>query len=441
MARENRFLKSLKYPWVWFRKNIYQDFYLRELERLNEYMGGRAKSGAVGSKARSIRVAINIICLAIIFASIFIDGGLTLSAFSTFWQSGGVLQFWAEAALLACMAINMTAVVFGTAANFSKIQQYTHLELTLEELINEKKIKNNLLPSDHLLMPLKKKIMLFVRYLHDFNGLAGSAISLLLFVGCAMSFIFPGLYSMPLAVCAALFCTSRASSLVSVAFAPLTNQLRLHYYKGRTLEQINEYYAQHKEQQGNQQALINTILNQVFTSDIKDSIPKQHDLVRFACYRACERHVLKDGDHAALIKSIQSSLKAHFDDRRDHAQDPTYIPISAVEDTYMITEIIDAAIQNRPKRAVPLLTRRLNHSFPECLLEAKINNMINDDNAHIINENITKPPYLISNQSRPYTIKTDFVKHQLPLKANQHGAEFVPGYHCEQIARSLVPRP
>lgn len=439
MARDNNLLKSLTFPWVWFRKNIYQDFYLRELERLNEYMGGRAKSGAVGSRARSVRIAINMICLAIIFTSIFLDGGLTLAAFSTFWQSGGLLQFWAEGALLACMAVNMVAVLFGTAANFSKIQQYTHLELTLEELINEKKKANGQQPSERLPMPLSKRVMLFIRYLHDFNGFAGSAVSLLLFVGCALSFMFPGFYSMPLFVCATLFCVSRASSLVSVVFAPMTNQLRLNYYKGRTADQIKEYYGQHALQKDNQQALINVILDKVFTKDIVTSIPKQHELVRFACYRALERHKLNDGDHTALINSIQKSLTDHFQDRLHHSQDPTFIPISAVEDTYMITELVDAAVQNREKISNPLIKLRLNHSYSECLLEAMISNKISDATADKVNDNMTKSPFLISHQSRPYTIKTDTVKHALPLKANQHGAEFVPGYHCEQIAKGLVP--
>lgn len=433
MASPQSIAETIASPFIWVRKRIYQDFYLRKLEKLNELMGGRPQSGLVGSRARFIRIGINVLCISIILASIFMDGGMTASAFSTFWSSGAVLQPWAGAALLGCMGANMIAVLFGTAANFSKIQQYTHLELTLEELINDKKQKNGKARLTRLPMPLQKRVMLFIRYLHDLNGIAGSAISVLLFMGCAMGFMFPSVYVMPLTLCAILFCTSRASSLISVLFAPLTNQLRLHYYKGRTNDQIAQYYAEHAQELNNQQGIINQYLNAIFNEELIAKIPKHHDLIRFACYRAFERHSLNDEVNQDLVQRLRTMLTQHFQHRKGCDHEDTCIPISAVEDNYMITEMVDALIIN--KKDADSSSLRFIERHPDHLLELTLKNEVNS--GKVINE-ATKKLYLTVNPQGRHVINTKVAMNNIPLESNSHGTEFVPGHHCAKIAQLLV---
>lgn len=428
-------------PFRWARKHVYEGFYLRELEYLMGYVGGRAQSGKVGSRARFLRITVNLIGIVAILGSILLDGGFTASAFVAFWNSGAHLQSWALSTTLMCMGVNMGAVLFGTAANFTKIQQYTHAELTLQELINEKKQKNGHKIPNRFPVSWQKRLMLFIRYSHDFNGFTGSGISAYLFLACAMNIFFPGTLSLSLPMYAILFCASRLSSLISVIFAPLTNQFRLLYYKGRIQDQIKEYYAEHAIENAPQSKLIHQLMDAIFRDQqLIAKIPKQYELVRLACYRACERHDMKLlSKHQSNIEiAINGALIQHFQQRQSAGNAYGFIPISAIEDTYMITALIDSEIKAvlYPGNKASELKYPLMRRYPECLLAAEIKSRITPDNAVKINSNMTTSPYLIQRESQ-YLIKTSRVKKDFPLPLNPHGAELVPGDQCRRIADAI----
>ncbi len=430
----------------WVKEKYYNKYWLPWLIKVNNWTGGRAHAGEVARRARLIRIAMNVLSIAAILSFIFITGGLSAGAFVSFWNTGSELPLSTTVGLVAAtvtmfsMVVNMFEVQIGTAANFAKIQQYTHAELANQEWLNEK--RNEKIQIPHFWdSPFDKKVMLFVRYAHDFNGLVGSAMSSYLFMACAVSVFTP--WSLPLSLLGAsvLFVASRASSLASVTLAPFTNQLRLSYYKKRLDAQADEYYLLHFKANPKHEALIKMIIERSFNQTIQGQIPKLHSRVKFLCYRACEAAIgeetLDARDIDLKVILVRSVIEEHF--KAAKPEDVSYF-----ENLYLL----GAKLEDRLKSVSvkhPDIRQDLaaNHSelrarYPERLLEQELCANVSHANKESVLKNMTESPYLVSRAGRPYEINQKKAVEDFPLKCNTHGEEFVPAYHCEKIVQSLV---
>lgn len=431
-------------PATWVRKNIYERIYLRDLEWIQSHFGGRASAGVVSRRARTVRLAINFMGIAVILTSILLVGGLSAGAFTSFWESGAGLRPWAVDLTLSFMAVNMCAVLIGTASNFVKIQQYTHAEVALQTWINEKRKAREEEPLKFP-DPWQKRLMLFFRYLHDINGIAGSAISLYLCLTCILNFFSPGIMPISFNICALLFVVSRLSSLASVIFAPASNQYRIQYYKNNTFDLIQQYKHEHRLCNPDQDMAIRTILNQVFShtapqgKNTVDYIPKHEDLVYFACYRACEKFdaaLLKEKS-AILVKAISEGIKTHYTMR---AQNPKMLNISVIEDTEVLMYELIETIKSHAANTSPRPLKPLEQTYPACLVLAAIQEKTTPGNENQVANNISKSGFFVRYKDKGLQLNEKAIHQAFPLD-DPHGDLLNPHVHSKMIAERICAPP
>lgn len=245
---------------------------------------GRERSGAIARYTRVVRLmvtAVRLLAMQMMVDSMgqnyreFLKDGAGLPL----WFSEGEsidAGIWAWTAM-GCMAINMLAILCGSAANHHKIQQYYDKQITLQEIENEKNPANAKTVPHGWDAPRPIFWVNGVRYLHDLNGFTGTVMSSIIFMS-VMAEILGGSLGIAKPTLGKLFFASNMMALISVVFVPLTTWGRLWAHK--------KVIAQEMVIQSEKADLsIKTSLATIFAS-IKDSNEKT--ALYYHTVRACE---------------------------------------------------------------------------------------------------------------------------------------------------------
>jgi len=244
-------------------------------------MGGRANAGKRGRQSRIARGVGNTVVVLAIIAVIIVF------ALTNTFTLGTALPFWAAGLIFLGVAINFTALPFGSSGNTVKIQTYYDTLAELQNLNNEKSGVTQEVPHG-MHGSTSQKLMLVGRYGHDVNGGFGSLSS---FTDTVLDFVSVLFTPIAPIVSLSLFTVSRASALISVGGAPLTNQHRLSVYKQNLLDQINTYYDLCAIKTPDIYKVAAEIINDVFQIIGDDKHHYTH-WMRFRCFCALERVIL-----------------------------------------------------------------------------------------------------------------------------------------------------
>jgi hypothetical protein len=203
--------------------------------------------------------------------------------FHHFSHASAEVPEWATAFTALMMLINFAASSVGGTAKQHKVQRPYDTLMTIQAAYNHKKGESNVVAHGN--------DGGWARGLHTVNGIAGSGVSTVVFVGYVVAlFTAPMIGAFTLGV---MLFASRISALVSVIFAPATL-----LYRDKKQEKNVNAMAEKYVSSGKTDARITDAINSVF-EDISDNNAKT--LVKYSVCRACESFLKRNPQPTSVI--------------------------------------------------------------------------------------------------------------------------------------------
>lgn len=395
-------------------RDLYAAYWVPFLFWLGERtFDGREHAGKAAHRSRLVRLGVTAIRL---LAMQMMVQSMDMS-YRTFLKEGAEVPLWfgeetpTEAGVWAwvamgCMAINMLAILYGSAANHHKIQQYYDRQIVLQEDANAKHGKTDPVPHGwHAPRPIFW--VNAARYVHDANGLTGSVLSSIILMSVVADMLGSSL-GIENATLGKLFFASNVMALLSVVCVPLTTKARLWAHQKVMVPEMQKQSAEASQD-------IQDALAKLFGS-IKESPEKT--ALYYHAVRACEYVKAQPGCklNVALMSFVidQYVVNSAVSITRIKQHGPWLDALDLIE-TQMI-----AALTNR---SVEFIQAKL----PEKLLKAKMDS-----------RGITGLPKDVTQTTDgKLQINQPAVAHDYPVSSNPHGEDqFVPAFHTERMLRS-----
>lgn len=453
LLKYRRFLSQLLHSIA----HLPSKLFFHPLGNFNRWAGekfiGRANAGRVARAMRVIRVVCAVTTIGVAIA-LFATGAITFTG-------GLAIPIWAAAVAGAAMVMNMLAIGIGMMANHMKIEESYDRE---HELVTA---TNRLLSEDQeqLTIPhgmgqywrLDRRLfwMNLGRRVHDFNGIAGTVVSLV-GAGIAVAALIPGA-QIPLAitttVAVSLFIVSRLSSSLSAFFANLTNSHRLWAYKKVISNNIDRYIEISSNRQPNKANAANAIVDTIFTElNMDKSQSRYNRLIHFYCYKALfsfpGQAIAITASQQAQIKSLVGSLVV---EKRGRGLA-----------TRQKLKVIDADHEFHVRRkgykdkvsaldAMPILEKKVQAILladaPDPLADMEVNHSYNDTHKCLrftaTMAQRENPEAKIAERLQTYVdpngkLNTRALAAKYPLQGHPHRSTFFSGFHLPLLQQELA---